>query len=273
MYNGKYLNTASPVLPPADRSYRYGDGLFETMFYSHGQIRLWELHADRLWQSMKILGYSIPVLFTREYLHKQLTALIERNKIRNQARIRFSVTRGTGGLYDADNKLNWLAESWATDHENKLNENGLVLDIYPDSRKSIDLFSGLKSASFLPYVMAAEYASKNKLNDCFILNSEGTLADSTIANLFIRKGDRYSSPGPAQGAVNGIMRRYLIGQMRTAGFEVHEEVVTPEQLYAADEVFLTNAIRGIRRVGRCGDKVYEMGKADEIYRTFIQTIS
>lgn len=272
LLNGKYTAAGDPVLKPDNRAFRYGDGLFETMRFTNGQIRLWDLHTARLWKSLEWLGYSIPALFTPDALKQEITGLLAKNKQKGDARIRLTVFRGNGGLYDPGTGLQYLIESWPLERETGLNSNGLVTGIYPLARKSTDPLAGIKSASFLPYAMAALYAKENKLNDCFVLNTADTIADSTIANLFIRKGNRYSSPGPEQGAVDGVMRRYLIGRMREAGMEIYEEPVSAGQLSGADEVFLTNAVRGIRWVQRCGEAVYTPGQVTEIYRQFMQTI-
>jgi branched-chain amino acid aminotransferase len=156
---------------------------------------------------------------------------------------------------------------------NKLNENGLVIDIYPDARKSCDIFSNLKSANFLPYTMAARYAKENKLNDCLVLNTTGRIADSTIANVFIIKDGAITTPQLQEGCVNGVMRRYLIEQMRAMNYEIREEALTASNLELADEVFLSNAINGIRWVKQCQNTIYTNVKTVEIYNRIIKTIS
>jgi branched-chain amino acid aminotransferase len=154
----------------------------------------------------------------------------------------------------------------------KLNENGLVIDVYPDAEKSCDKFSNLKSANFLPYSMAAQYARENKLNDCLVLNNSGGIGDSTIANLFIIKNEIIRTPGLEEGCVNGVMRRHLIEKLQATGYELREEALTVSNLKAADEFFLTNAINGIRWVKQFRDKIYTNVKTIEIYNRFVKTI-
>ena len=91
--------------------------------------------------------------------------------------------------------LQYLIECWPADESvNQINKNGLVIDIYPDAQKSCDIFSNLKSANFLPYVMAAQYAKENKLNDCLVSNVKGHIADATIANVFLVKNNLIITP-------------------------------------------------------------------------------
>lgn len=272
-FNGKLLPAEEPVFLAANRGYRYGDGLFETMKIVNGKIRLEPLHFERLMKGITLLKMEKPGLFSPEKLAREILHLSVKNKANELGRVRLSVFRGNGGLYDGDRTLQYLIECWPLpDSFRQLNQNGLEIDIFTEARKSIDPYSGLKTANFLPYTMASIYAKEQKLNDCLLLNTAGTIADSTIANLFIYTGDRFITPGPTQGAVDGVMRRYLISSMRAAGYLVDEAPVTITDLAQAQEVFLTNAIHGIKWVRRFRDHHYQNHQADELYSRFVQTI-
>jgi branched-chain amino acid aminotransferase len=120
--------------------------------------------------------------------------------------------------------------------------------------------------------MAAEYAKENKLNDCLVLNTKDHIADSTIANLFTIKNRIICTPALDEGPVNGVTRKYLLEKLRTAGYSIQEGVVTREEVGQADEVFLTNAINGIRWVRQCGKNYYANQETTRIYNDFIRTI-
>lgn len=272
-FNGKITPADQPVLLASNRGYRYGDGLFETMKLAQGKILLEELHFQRLIKGLELLKFERPKLFSTTKLAAEVMQLAEKNQVRELGRVRLSVFRGNGGLYDADRALQYLIECWPLpDSFNRMNENGLEIGIYPDAPKEISLFSGLKSANFLPYTMASIYAKENKLNDCLLLNQEGNIADSTIANLFICKEGQFITPGPEQGAVDGVMRNYLVREMRAAGYAVAEGPVSISALEAANEVFLSNAIHGVKWVRRFRDCIYTNKYASEIYSRIIQTI-
>lgn len=272
-FNGKLLPAEEPVLLASNRGYRYGDGLFETLKIINGKISLEALHIERLMKGIAILKIELPGLFKPEKLVREIYQLAVKNKATELGRVRLSVFRGNGGLYDGDRTLQYLIECWPLpDSFRQLNQNGLEIDIFTEARKSIDPYSGLKTANFLPYTMASIYAKEQKLNDCLLLNTAGTIADSTIANLFIYTGDRFITPGSTQGAVDGVMRRYLISSMRAAGYLVDEAPVTITDLAQAQEVFLTNAIHGIKWVRRFRDHHYQNRQADELYSRFVQTI-
>ncbi len=272
-FNGKISAADQPVLLASNRGYRYGDGLFETLRLENGTILLKDLHFKRLMMGLQLLKFELPKLFSPGKLADEILQLAEKNQVRELGRVRLSVFRGNGGLYDADRGLQYLLECWPLPESfNHLNENGLVIDVFPDARKQVDAFSGLKSANFLPYNLAAIYAKEQKLNDCLLLNTQGTIADSTIANLFVVKDDRFISPGPEQGAVDGVMRKYLLGRLRSEGYTVEEGAVSMEDLVTATEVFLTNAIHGIKWVRQFRGANYSNQRAMEIYSRFIKTI-
>ena len=219
------------------------------------------------------MRFEIPGLFTKEKLSQEVLHLCKKNNAEELARVRLSVFRGNGGLYDGDKVLQYVIESWPLNESvNKLNENGLVIDIYPDVEKSCDKFSNIKSANFLPYSMAAQYAKENKWNDCLVLNNSGGVADSTIANLFIIKEGVIVTPGLEEGCIDGVMRRHLLTQLQSAGIETTEATVTVSDIRNADEVFLTNAINGIRWVRLFRDKIYTNVRTLEIYNRFVRTI-
>ena len=273
-FNGKIVAADEPVLLVSNRSYRYGDGLFETIKVAEGLVILENYHFERLFSGLSLLKFEIPVHFTKEKIKAGILQLCKRNGCEKLARVRFSVFRGNGGLYDEDKSLQYIIECWPLSNSvNKLNENGLVIDVFNESAKTCDKFSNLKSANFLIYSMAALYAKEKKINDCLVLNTKGNIADSTIANIFTIKNGVISTPGLDQGCINGVKRRHLLNQLRDGGEEVQEMVITVGDIEAADELFLTNAINGIRWVKQFGNKNFINTKTAEIYNRVLTTIS
>lgn len=267
------MAAAEPVLLASNRGYRYGDGLFETMKMINGQLILADYHFERLFAGLSLLKFDVPHLFTVDTVRKQIVQLCSKNGCDKLARIRLSVFRGNGGLYDDDKALQYLIECWPLNATiNKLNENGLVIGVYTDAEKSCDKFSHLKSANFLPYSMAALFAKENKLNDCLVVNNTGGIADSTIANVFIINDDIIRTPALTEGCIAGVMRRHLVETLQDAGYTVLEESISVRDVKNADEIFLSNAINGIRWVRQFGDTVYTSLKTTEIYTRFVKTI-
>lgn len=275
-HNGKIIAADVPVIPASDHSYRYGDGLFETMKVIGGEISLANLHFDRLFSGLKILKIEPSVFFTREKIAGEITTLCKKNNCEKKARVRFSVSRGSGGLNDCDNHFSYLIECWPLSPAiDSWNENGLVIDIFPDARKPIDQFSNLKSANYLPYVMAAIWAKENKLNEALVLNAANRVCDATTANIFWVKEGEIFTPNLGEGCVAGVMRKHILDFILlkpTLGFQLKEAVCDEGEIFNADEIFLTNSIHGIRWVKQCGKKIYSNKVTSKIYFDLFQTI-
>jgi branched-chain amino acid aminotransferase len=268
--NGKLIPANEPALMVDNRGFRYGDGLFETMKMINGKITLEKLHFERLFNGIKLLKFQAPALLKPAKLKTEILSTCKKNKCELLARVRLSVFRGNGGLYDETKNLQYIIECRPADRTvNQVNKKGLIIDVFPDLQKTCDVFSNLKSANFLPYVLAAEFAKNHKLNDCLVSNVKGQIADATIANVFLVKKDLIITPALTEGCVNGVMRRYLLEKLRTASYDVREGVVTRNDLESFDEVFLTNAIYGIKWVKQFRNKRYGNSETIKIYKEFI----
>lgn len=271
-YNGKILEAETPIATPDNRGLRYGDGLFETIKYKNARLILLDEHFARLWKGMQLLQFEPSKLFTPDFLQKEILQLVNKNK-QAEARVRITVVRGSGGLYDAKNHLpNYIIQSWPlASNSTVINENGLQLCIYPDAKKSLDAFSNSKHNNFLPYFMGALTAKKNHCNDAIILNSNGNIADTTIANIFIIKDRIIYTPSLGEGCIAGVMRKCILQELQESGYILHETALTTEALMNADEVFLTNSIYNIRWVAGIGAKKYSNEMVRKIYEQLSQT--
>lgn len=257
-FNGNILSSGTPVLTADNRGFRYGDGVFETMKVVGGQILLGGYHFERLLAGARLLQFTLPPFFTAEKLTEEVLVLCKLNGHSALARVRLVVFRGDGGLYDpADPVPNYIIQSWPLSPESsELQANGLVLGLFPNGRKSCDFLANLKSNNYQLYAQAALYARNHQLDDCLVLNSYDRIADSTIANLFYcRQGNIYTPP-LTEGGVAGVMRRRLLEVLPKAGFSIQEKATTAGDLEEAEEVFLTNALRGIRWVRSFGGMTY-----------------
>jgi branched-chain amino acid aminotransferase len=184
------------------------------------------------------------------------------------SRVRLVVFRNDGEIFDAAlSDPHYVIESWPfPERSPDLDPQGLVIDVFPQGRKACDQLANLKSNNYLLYLLAARYAGEHGLGDCLVLNSRDTLADASIANLFYFRAGRCYTPPLSDGGVAGVMRRHLLAAMPEAGFPVEERTVTIQDLLGADEVFLTNAIRGIRWVAAFRETCYANTLTTALYR-------
>jgi len=272
-YNGKNFEENKNTISSASRGLRYGDGLFETIKSIQGKLLFADDHFARLWKGINLLRFKLHKHFTPDSLENEILELLKKNGHENTARIRITVFRGDGGLFDDINHTpNYLIQTWALPEDSgQWNSNGLVLGIYPDVKKSCDILSNLKHNNFLPYVMAALHAKEQKWNDTIILNTNGHICDSTIANVFLIKDETVFTPALEEGCIAGIMRRNMLQQLKINNIPVIEDKITVEDLMNADEIFLTNSIYNMRWVQAIAGKNYSNAYTKKIYSIMNQT--
>lgn len=270
-YNGKLYKNEKAVISVNNRSFRYGDGCFETMKMLDGKVVLWSYHLERIFTSLQKMSFNKPNFFITDLFKEELIEVARRNHHKKSGRIRLTIFRGDGGLYDVeDHTPNYIIQSWdLNSSNNKPNENGLVVDIYTEARKINDGFSHIKSNNYLCYAMAALWAKELKLNDAILLNTAGNITDSTIANIFIVQNGIIKTPALAEGPVGGTMRKYLLKCMRDANMKVEETTVTVDDLKTASEIFFTNAIYGIKWVKEIGQNTYDKNISVQLYKKFL----
>jgi branched-chain amino acid aminotransferase len=249
-FNGKIYKDNTPIIGANNRGLRYGDGLFETMKIKNSQLILEDEHFARLWKGMQVLQFAIPKHFNPHKLQEEILLLAKKNGHEKLSRVRITIFRGNGGLYDAvDNIPNYILQTWPLPEGNgEWNSNGLDIGIYNDVKKSCDALSNIKHNNYLPYIMAALHAKKQKWNDAVVLNTYGRVCDSTIANIFFITNEIIYTPALTEGCVAGVMRKQVLNELTTAGFTCIEKEIAIEELLGADEVFLTNSIYNIRWV-------------------------
>lgn len=267
-YDGQILRSDKLLISPNNRSYRYGDGCFETIKVLNGKIMLADHHFERLFSSLETLHFKKLGYHSAGWLEKQILSVVEKNGHAKRARVRVTVTRGDGGIYDEQNHYPFfLIQSWPLQPATQeLNENGLVIDIYKDARKTADLFSSIKSNNYLPYLMGALWAKEHHLNDAILLNPDNRVADATIANVFIVKDGSIKTPALTEGPVNGVMRRHLLHLIRKENIPVEEGIITVDELLEASELFLTNAIHGIKWVKQLSNSHYTNATSIRLYK-------
>jgi branched-chain amino acid aminotransferase len=247
-YNGHLLSSEAPVAGAQNRGLRYGDGLFETMKVIGGRVLLKDYHAERLFGSMKMLGFDPPSSINPASLMQRVTDLCQVNKLEDLARARVNVFRGEAPVGDkGDREPNILIEATPLSFpKNKMGTNQLHLTLFTDGRKAIDKFSNLKTNNYLLYQMASRYAWQMGATDSLLLNSREEVCESTVANVFLVKNNVIYTPPLSEGCVAGVMRRYLLENFPLHGLTFIEQPLKVSFFEEADEIFLSNAIQGIR---------------------------
>lgn len=271
IYNGQFFLQGKPVISAGNSGLRYGDGLFETLRLSKDRILNVDYHFERLFKGLSLLQFESPKSMSADFFIKKIFELLKKNSHQKEARIRLMVFRGDGSVFESKNDSpNFIIETWQLPHEIEWNENGLVIDIYPGAVKACDQFANLKSNNFIPYIMAGRFAKEQKLNDAIVLNPFGRVCDTSVANVFAIKEKNIFTPPLSEGCIAGTMRRWILEKLTLDGFVVKENLITKEDLFEADELFLTNSIHPLRWVKSFGEKSYGNKIVRRIFEHTIQ---
>jgi branched-chain amino acid aminotransferase len=238
-----------------NRAFRYGDGLFESMFYTQGHVQFYDQHWARLLNSMEALKMNVHPKFNHLHIKKKIRYLVQQNQISGAVRIRLQVFRQSGGLYlPQTSDCGYLLEVSPLENDfYKLNASGLSVGISKDNFVAAHPLQQLKTTNKLLMVLAAIEAKTQQWDDVLLLNQQRHLVEATSSNVFILKDGKLMTPKISDGALPGIMRQELINLANRNKLTVEETCIDKNMLMEADEVFLTNAIRGIQWVKLLGN--------------------
>jgi branched-chain amino acid aminotransferase len=252
-FNGSLIDPQTPIATAANRSLRFGDGLFETMYWDGQQIANLDFHFDRLFKGLLILQFDLPDGFSRAFLTEEIKKLCVHNAVTGSVRVRLNVFREDGPvLLPTGSKPVFIIELSEYPEENLT---PLRLTIYKGETKSTGVLSNLKTNNYLLNTLAIQFAKDNGFDDAIMLNSRGNVCEASSSNLFMVQKGVLFTPALSQGCVAGTKRRELLEILPSLGFQVEETIITKDMIFEMEEIFLTNAIRPIRPV-ICIDNTY-----------------
>lgn len=245
-----------------NRAFQYGDGIFETMrHHQHSTVFLSE-HIKRLHASMRIMQLEPDERVNIDSIGQAIQQLSTKSGLLD-ARIRLQVFRAQGGYYrprSSDFHILITCEP-LTESMYPMPIQSMSVDIYPYPVKVLSPQANLKSSSAAGYVLAALHGQNTGFDDSLILNSAGRVCESTHSNIFIFKNNAFQTPPLSEGCVAGIIREQVIALIHKAGFVLEERPLEIRDVETAEEIMLTNTIRGVGRVSRFRDTIYSYEKA------------
>jgi branched-chain amino acid aminotransferase len=264
--NGKLYPKDEAKISVFDHGLLYGDGVFEGIRCYNGNIFKLSEHIDRLYDSAKAI--SMEIQLTRDELKDAVINTLKANNLKDSY-IRLIVTRGVGKL-----GLNpfLCAESQViiiTDfiqlYSKELYEKGLDAIIVPTIRNHSDALNpNVKSLNYLNNILAKIECINAGATEGIMLNKDGYVAEGTGDNIFIVKDNGIITPPTTAGILIGITRNVVIELANEAGMTVKEEQLTRDDLYNADECFLTGTAAEIIPVVNLDGRKIASGRPGKI---------
>lgn len=239
--DGKLVDKEKAVISVFDHGLLYGDGVFEGIrTYDCLVFRLKE-HIDRLYRSAEAIEMAIPM--TKDAMSAAVIETLKANALRD-AYIRLVVTRGVGDL-GLDPRKCKVPTVFIITHKIALYpkeyySKGLSI-ITAKTRRNYPqaLDPRIKSLNYLNNILAKIEAIKSGTEEAIMLTHDGYIAECTGDNIFIVKDGELITPPVKVGALEGITRDAVIGIAKRTKVPFTEKMLRIEDVYSADETFLT----------------------------------
>ena len=265
-FNGEFVQVDDIRYEDIKRGFSFGDGAFESIKIINGKPVFLVHHLKRLNSAIKRLKLCTDQPLHLNYIEPIIIDLLRLNEIYEGGVVRISVYRSGKGTYlPKTNDLSYIIETFKL-KENlySTNKKGLKIDVYDDILKPLNMLSPYKLANAQLYVLASVYFKENQLDDALIKNENGNIIETTSSNLFISSNGVLYTPALSEGCVGGIMRMQVINLAITNGMLVYENPIQIQHLLSADEIIITNSIKGIRWIGQYKDKRYYNSLASKL---------
>ncbi|MFN8323780.1 MAG: aminotransferase class IV [Chitinophagales bacterium] len=261
-FNGTIHRSDEPLIQVGNRGFKYGDGFFESMVMFNRKLPLLDLHRSRIEYTADALFMQLPTNFALQTIENQILELAEANKNIQNARVRMQFYRKGDGLYLPDtDDTGYIITMDVIENSSFRIGDGLQAGLRTDFFKPVYHLSDLKISSALPYVQFAQFASADKVDEIILLNNHSKVCETIYSNVFMVLKNKLVTPDLDSGCVNGVMRSYLLSELEG---NIEERTISPEELLEADEIILTNAVKGIQWIRQLGTMKYTNKKAEEL---------
>lgn len=241
LVNGVAPANPSQAIAADDRGLQYGDGLFETALLINGRVRFLDDHLERLFRGCERLGIRAP---DRQALLDEIAKV---SAAANRGVLKIIVSRGAGGRgYRPPAEAAAATRIVALHPLKETPQHALKLRWCETRLGRNARLAGIKHLNRLEQVLAQSEWREGEFDEGLMMDTEGELVCATAGNVFALRDGALITPDLRFCGVQGVMRAQVIGIASKLGMAVSEEPLWPHDLETASEIFITNAVRGIR---------------------------
>lgn len=250
-----------------DRGFLYGDSVFETIRTYGGEPFALAEHVARLERSAARVGIAMPLPAADFAMEIRVAVRAARNP---ESYARAMLTRGSGpvgldpALASAPLRV-ILVEPLSPPPIERYRDGVKVVTVRTE-RAGDATGGGAKVGNYLASLLALQHAKRHGADEAIILDTAGRVIEGTTCNVFLVRGGELVTPPEGSGLLPGITRAQILDVAAELRLPVRFDTITPDDLAAADEVFITSSIREVFPVVRIDDRVVAGGKPGSVTR-------
>jgi branched-chain amino acid aminotransferase len=257
LHNDRLCDAASPVLYAGQLGLLAGWGVFTTVRVSQGALFAWERHWARLSRDAERMNVAIP--WAASEIESGLLRLIEANG-RPDCTLRLVFVRNRGGMWEGPGAGSApTSDVIALTADSKAWGDSVRLVVQPNARFAANEFAGVKILSWAQNLTWAERAQKQGFDETVLLNERGQVAECTSANIFAVLDGAVYTPPLSDGCLAGITREVLLNEVDEPGIRIAERSLSLDDLYRAEEVFITSTTRDLLPVHEIAGRALKNG--------------
>jgi branched-chain amino acid aminotransferase len=259
-HNDTLLPIEKVRLSPGQAGLICGWGIFTTLRISRGEAFAYERHWRRLEKDAALT--RLPMPYTAAKVRVQLHEVIRANTVTDGC-ARIYLVYNTVGFWQSEEnhpQVDLIIYSASLPERREI----VRLALREHGRHAASPLAGVKSISWLNNVWAVAEAVKEGFDEVVMLNERGEVAECTSANIFAVKNEKILTPPLNSGCLEGVTRGILMEIAPEAGVSVLEQALRPEDLYSADEVFISSTNRNLVSVSEiAGHRIHTPGPVCE----------
>ena len=270
--DGHLLDKHHANISVYDHGLLYGDGVFEGIRFYNGRIFKLKSHLDRLVASAKAIHLTMH--YTLREIEQAVRDTVAASGLRD-GYIRLVVTRGAGPLglnpFTCPKPCTIVIVDKISLYPAEMYENGMPVIVAKRPRIPIEcLDPSIKSLNYLNNILAKVEAIEAGVHEAIMLNTEGQVSECTGDNIFFIRGSRIVTPPVSAGILNGVTRLFVMDEVApSCGMAVEERSCRLEDLFTADEVFLTGTAAEIIGVSSIDGETIGEGKVGPVTKRLV----
>lgn len=252
-HNDRVLPLEEVRLSPGQAGLLNGWGIFSTLRIYQGVPFGLERHWERLRRDAERINLPLP--YDRELVRKAISQLLQANGVKDGCLRIYFVYNRTGVWCSQEQMPATDLIMYTVDLP--MRAGPVKLGLLEHGRYAAHPLAGVKVTSWLENVWAAEKARSRGFEDMVLLNEHGLVAECTAANIFFAHGGRVSTPPQNSGCLAGVSRQILLEIAQSTGVPIEERDVTVEEMWAAEEAFISSTTREVQPVTSIEDHEYQ----------------